>query len=74
MNTITFKGTEYEVGERFAVNPVLAADGMREQFAIFGKRGSAGLMQVFDNSRRVVWLKGARTEYEYGAALARAQG
>lgn len=48
MNTITFKNTEYTVTTNHPVHPVLAADGLKSQMTITGKRGAAYLLQVWE--------------------------
>lgn len=66
---VQFKGCTYEAQE-LPLRPVLVEIGMRKQFAIIGKRGAQGLMQVFDCSKRVVWLakNSTRVNVEYGVA------
>ena len=66
MDKVTFKGREYKVVQEFPVHPVLASEGLKEQLGIEGKRGSVGMMQIFQHSVRVVFLgrNGSRVESE----------
>lgn len=63
---ITFKGRTYQAKE-LPLPAILAADGMKAQYGIDGKRGAVGILQVFAAWRRVVWLTsaGARVESEF---------
>ena len=66
MEQITFKGSRYTVQADYSVPAQLASEGMLRQCAISGSRGATGLLQVFANMRRVVWMgnRSVRTEIE----------
>lgn len=47
MKKITFKGTEYQVTQTCTVHPDLAAEGLKDQLIIEGKRGATYLLQIW---------------------------
>ena len=62
---VTFKGRSYKAKE-LPLPALLAAEGMKAQYGIEGKRGAIGLLQVFERSRRVVWISSStRVETEW---------
>jgi hypothetical protein len=64
----TFKNRTYKITSSFEPSPLLAAEGMKIQHVIEGKKGATLLLQEFtDGTRRTISPSG-RVETEYPLA------